>query len=536
MSLYDIENQTDLEYYLSGNTGNDLGANITSSISLLPGVILTSNIRANLTSSSNTYSMYISSSSARRIILDAQSQAAINRFIYSNGYTTNPNDFTIGDIVIKDMTVSNFDYEMTFNSNDPYFPGMSYPTNINIVQGDKLLDDRLRASAWRDLGSDIFDDWGYFFIYNPPTQEYYFPILDPMNQANGVMITQTFTAFGRTFTITHGYPVQGIFKFDISVADGNVFRFGGYGNMGSDNDEIITFLQHKYTILSNVELSLYYSKQEEMEDDNEILFTYVIPKQATDNCSRTYAINHPLDDDENTLITREITNGVLVYFSKTNDVKNWIIDDITPTFSLLFSGGNVAMSSTSDFSLTTLTLECWIKSTDTSGAYQSIITKPNAYGLFQKDGKLTVYDWPNAVTTQTSVSINDGNWHHVCFVIQDGVTDGSSIYVDGERDGSLFTYTCGDGSGMPLRFGDSGSTQPFIGNIGEVRIWSMALSEGEIESNYNKRVSITTEGLAGYFKMNEGYGTTLNNCIPETNPMTISANVEWDGTNRVPIM
>ena len=68
----------------------------------------------------------------------------------------------------------------------------------------------------------------FFYLYDVNSGKYYFPLIDPQNQGDGTFATQTFNAFGRTFTIKHGWAVQGIFKFDISVADSLPFKFGTY--------------------------------------------------------------------------------------------------------------------------------------------------------------------------------------------------------------------------------------------------------------------------------------------------------------------
>jgi hypothetical protein len=248
-------------------------------------------------------------------------------FIFSKNNITSYG-FTVGENVIKDMR--NVDYRHEFNPETYYplyFPGMSSLIDENIVAGDKLSGDRLIGSYWRDWGNDVFDDWGFFYIYDVETGKYYFPIISPQNQNNGLFFTQTFNAFGRTFTIKHGYPVQGIFKFDISVNDNKSFRFGCYGNMGSDGDEVNTNLTYPYTI-GSTNLTLYYVKQQENGDSSEIIYSYFIPKKVSENNNKTYNLYQEDGNDENSLISREVTNGLIVYFSKTNNVKEWIVNDL----------------------------------------------------------------------------------------------------------------------------------------------------------------------------------------------------------------
>jgi hypothetical protein len=246
-------------------------------------------------------------------------------YINSKNNTTS-GGFPVGGVVTKDMDNENYTQEFDpFDFQAEFFPGMADFVDGNIVAGDKAAGDRLIASYWRDLGNDVFDDWGYFYLYDVNSGKYYFPLISPQNQANGDFFTQTFDAFGRTFTITHGWAVQGIFKFDICVNDNLPFRFGAYGNMGSDGDEDIENLTYPYTISAN-NLTLHYQKHAESGDPIEILYSYWIPKTISQNTGQTYDFYN--DEDDNSMMSKEINNGLIVYFAKQNDVKEWVVNDL----------------------------------------------------------------------------------------------------------------------------------------------------------------------------------------------------------------
>lgn len=197
----------------------------------------------------------------------------------------------------------------------------------NIVEGDKSLSDRLNACEWNDWGDDVFDDWGFFYLYDDTSGKYYFPLFNPRNQGDGQLFTQTFNAFGRTFTIIQGYPVQGIFKFDISVNDNLPFKFGAYGNMGSDGDEVITERTYPYT-KGSTNLTLHYVEQSEDDDNYEVLYSYFIPKRVSQNSSKTYDLYQDSGNDDNSLMSKSVTSGLIVYFSKSYDVKEWVVNDL----------------------------------------------------------------------------------------------------------------------------------------------------------------------------------------------------------------
>lgn len=248
--------------------------------------------------------------------------------IYSLNNVTN-DGYTVGNTVDKDM------YNLIYNSGVPsdfpnYFPDMSPLIDENIVTGDKPESEKYDVSLWYDWDYDIFDRWGNFYLYDVESGKYYFPLISPQNQADGVLTLQTFNAFGRTFTINHGYPVQGIFKFDISVNDNKPFKFGAYGNMGSDGNHLNTDLTYSY-IKESTNLTLYYVKQEEINDDNEIIYSYFVPKKVSENNSKTYNLYQEPDEDNNSLMSNDVHNGIIVYFSAGNDVKEWVVNDLNVT-------------------------------------------------------------------------------------------------------------------------------------------------------------------------------------------------------------
>jgi hypothetical protein len=233
--------------------------------------------------------------------------------------------FQTGEEPEKDMGNNDYTDELNPNSfQNDFFAGMADFVDGNIVAGDKDSGDRLNASFWEDLGGDVFDNWGYFYLYDVASGKYYFPLLTPQNQDDGVITTQVCNAFDRTFTIKHGWTTQGIFKFDITVNDTAPFRFGAYGNMGSDGDEVIEHMTQQYSV-SGTSLTLHYLRHSE-DGDDEIIYCYFVPKVLSENESRTYQFDN--DSEDMSLKTNDVTVGVTIYFGKTNDVKDWVINDL----------------------------------------------------------------------------------------------------------------------------------------------------------------------------------------------------------------
>lgn len=212
----------------------------------------------------------------------------------------------VGDFINKDMQSA------AFLSNDNILPGTG---SLNSTR-----------SYWQDWGNDIFDAWGFFYIYNTPTNQFLSPVLQTVNQADGVIATETFTFAGRTFTIKHGYPVQGIYKFEVTVDDDQDFIFGADGNMGSNGTTQNTNLTQAYTLGSR-NLNLYYNRNIQGTVPEEALYSYFVPYELSKNNSITYS-KFVYSTDSLAMYSVNVKHGLTVYFAKRYDVKNWVINDL----------------------------------------------------------------------------------------------------------------------------------------------------------------------------------------------------------------
>jgi hypothetical protein len=243
-------------------------------------------------------------------------------YLVSNNYTSSFG-FTTGASITKDMNSSSSLVSVpTQILGDYIYPGPTIPPTSSLQR-------------WSDWQGDIFDGWGFFYLYDVSSSQYYIPTMNPVNQSDGVIITQSYSAFGnRTFTIKHGYPVQGVFKFDISVNDDKEFIFGAYGDMGTDTATQNTNLSSSYSV-SGENFTLYYNRNLQTGTSTEIFYTYVIPYETDKNKSIITFTKNNAGPGINSgglevysFYSKNVKNGLLVYFSKTNDVKNWIVNDL----------------------------------------------------------------------------------------------------------------------------------------------------------------------------------------------------------------
>ena len=127
-------------------------------------------------------------------------------------------------------------------------------------------------------------------------------------------------------------------------------------------------------------------------------------------------------------------------------------------------------------------------------------------------------------------AVNDGVWHNVALVI-DGSAGTMTLYLDGQLVGTV--------SGSPQYLADSfnqigtGFTEywpaatagwyGFVGQIDDVRVWSEALSAGEISQDISTPPAGTAQGLEADYPLNDAQGQTAFDLTPNQNNGTLAA-------------
>lgn len=226
----------------------------------------------------------------------------------SSGLTSS-GGLTVGASITKDMSV----------------PATNTTTLAAYLPGNTNLSSR--RAYWNDWGGDIFDGWGLFYIYNPATGNYLSPMLSDINRENGYIATETFTLDGRQFTIRHGYPVTGIYKFDISVNDLQPFIFGADGDMGSNGGTVNQDRTHS-AVINGQNITIHYNYNVQITNPLEAFYSYWVPYVISEGTAKTYT-DYTYDTDHLAIYSREVTRGITVYMAKQNDVKDWVAEDLS---------------------------------------------------------------------------------------------------------------------------------------------------------------------------------------------------------------
>jgi len=153
------------------------------------------------------------------------------------------------------------------------------------------------------------------------------------------------------------------------------------------------------------------------------------------------------------------------------------------------------------------------------------------------DLKFSYYDQtPTADNSSSTYAIN--NWHHVVLTIgsdQDGVlyVNGSSAATfSGAYSGSLDMFSIAVDYDTTESSVAGNPTQYFDGKIDEVAVWNDELTSAEVTAIYNSGNMLnvssdsgnygSADDLSGYYRFNEGSGTSLQDNSSNSNTGTIT--------------
>ncbi|MFN8323548.1 MAG: choice-of-anchor Q domain-containing protein [Chitinophagales bacterium] len=215
------------------------------------------------------------------------------------------------------------------------------------------------------------------------------------------------------------------------------------------------------------------------------------------------------------VVAYQNTNGPCWFTPATQANNSQATSAVTGATALNFDGVDdvVTISNSTTFNMSSGTLEAWFKTSNAGSSFRAIVVKEFYYGIFLLDNKIYVHNWSGGASFTSAGTYNDNNWHHVAFVFQNGVTNGSKVFIDGVAQ-TAFTYNASSGT-TTLSIGNSpNNPQNFNGTIDEVRIWNTALCDGDIINQRNCQLGGTlSSNLLAYYQFNQGTDAGNNTAI-----------------------
>ena len=144
----------------------------------------------------------------------------------------------------------------------------------------------------------------------------------------------------------------------------------------------------------------------------------------------------------------------------------------------------------------------------------------------------------NISFTTGDFSVSANTWQHIA-VVRSADTDDVRIYKNGtlvETESSVLSDkdpTGADSAEQKLYLGRNFANSKFYdGEMAHVRIWNVARNATQIARNYLRSVDNTATGLVGYWKLNEGTGTTVLDSSSNSNSGTINGATFTNGFDQ----
>lgn len=186
---------------------------------------------------------------------------------------------------------------------------------------------------------------------------------------------------------------------------------------------------------------------------------------------------------------------------------------------------------------TAFTIEIWFKTvTEADSAINPLFSNDRAtsgtpnilVGLYQGKYYFRVRKTGIPISFQSTMRYNKNKWTHVAFrfngsnlsIFQDGVKDVSIQAMTPALDNDIADFY------LPtIGAGTDGGPLTYTGDIAEVKVWSVALSDNQIAQNRFFHRGLNN-GLQQYYKLNESSGwtvggITLRDWIDETRTLVI---------------
>ncbi|MEI7732036.1 MAG: LamG-like jellyroll fold domain-containing protein, partial [Verrucomicrobiota bacterium] len=187
---------------------------------------------------------------------------------------------------------------------------------------------------------------------------------------------------------------------------------------------------------------------------------------------------------------------------------------------LAFNGVNnyINIADANDLDLTAnYTLECWIKPS-TFGGLRGLISKYQSGGANGYFLRLTGTDLDFDQMTTSGLGLQTNTWYHVAAVNTNGTRH---LYVNGFEQTLHGTPQTVQANSDPLRLASDYSGRYFAGQMDEVRIWSVARSQADIQSTLYKVLTGAETGLVACYNFDLVSGAVLPDVTPQGHDGTL---------------
>ncbi len=174
------------------------------------------------------------------------------------------------------------------------------------------------------------------------------------------------------------------------------------------------------------------------------------------------------------------------------------------------------------------TVEAWVK--PTGGVWVAAVSKfvhtasNEGYSLeIFSDNKVSLLygnNWSDWNATTSTTALTPGVWSHIA-----ATYDGSTvkIYINGNLSESAAWTDGVTDSGTSLLIGSRSGTTFFLGQMDEVRVWTVARTAAQLRESMAKTLVGNEAGLAAYYRLDELDGNTAYDLSSNANHGTLTS-------------
>lgn len=224
------------------------------------------------------------------------------------------------------------------------------------------------------------------------------------------------------------------------------------------------------------------------------------------------------------MFARKGVSGVCVLCMTALSAAAFVADEYRPGNALSFDG-TASVAIVSDTGFPTLgnaaTVEVWFLPSDLESRQRLVskwvngVSADQEYLIELADGQLRgmVHGSLGSATVAVSAkTLSAGKWTHAAIVL-DGAAKELRLYVNGARVKTVSTAVTLDvDSDQDVLFGAAavdglGQLGAFYrGTLDEVRVWSIAMSDADVQARYSHVALIGSAGMEGYWRLDEAVG------------------------------
>jgi uncharacterized protein YjdB len=181
-------------------------------------------------------------------------------------------------------------------------------------------------------------------------------------------------------------------------------------------------------------------------------------------------------------------------------------------------GDKVTIANNAALDFSTGTVEAWVKPGASSNSQGFLMMRRDVNSsrwsahINQNAGTIGIYDGSSFKTVNVG-TITANTWYHVALVFSSGNT---AVYVNGVSKGSTGNGINTSVTGNVFSLGNNDAAyanEDFLGEMDEVRIWSVARSTAEILGNKDAVITSSAVGLIANYHFNQGLAGGANSAV-----------------------